>query len=82
MVNIIDNAPCKGNSLIIRLLPLQGVWFVCGLLTQGAALGYVVLPLRGVSLASFALPPSIDPLQNNKLRLNVCSYRLNLEKKE
>ena len=44
----------KGNSLIIRLLPLQGVWFVCGLLTQGAALGYVVLPLWGVSLASFA----------------------------
>ena len=43
MVNIIDNAPCKGNTLIIRLLPLQGVWFVCGLLTQGAALGYVLL---------------------------------------
>ena len=46
----------KGNSLIIRLLPLQGVGFVCGLLTQGAALGYVVLPLRGVSLASFDTP--------------------------
>ena len=56
MVNIIDNAPCKGNSLIIRLLPLQGVWLVCGLLAQGAALGYVVLPLRGVSLASFDTP--------------------------
>ena len=26
------------------------------LLTQGAALGYVVLPLRGVSLASFDTP--------------------------
>ena len=25
MVNIINNAPCKGNTLIIRLLPLQGV---------------------------------------------------------
>ena len=46
----------KGNTLIIRLLPLQGVGFVCGLLTQGAALGYVVLPLRGVSLASFDTP--------------------------
>ena len=46
----------KGNTIIIRLLPLQGVWFVCGLLTQGAALGYVVLPLRGVSLASFDTP--------------------------
>ncbi len=26
------------------------------LLTQGVALGYVVLPLRGVSLASFDTP--------------------------
>ena len=26
------------------------------LLTQGAALGYVVLPLRGVTLASFDTP--------------------------
>ena len=68
----------KGNSLIIRLLPLQGVWFVCGLLTQGAALGYVVLPLWGVSLASFALPPSIYPLQNDKKRLNACGYSLSL----
>ena len=56
----------KGNSLIIRLLPLQGVWFVCGLLTQGAALGYVVLPLRGVSLASFA--PSYN---FNRLLFNI-----------
>ena len=54
---------------------------VC-LLTQGAALGYVVLPLRGVSLASFALPPSIYPLQNDKKRLNACGYSLSLEKKE
>ena len=28
MVNIINKAPCKGNTLIIKLLPLQGVWFV------------------------------------------------------
>ena len=54
-VFIMNNAPCKGNSLIIRLLPLQGVRFVC-LLTQGAALGYVLLPLRGVTLASFDTP--------------------------
>ena len=27
---------------------------MCGMFTQGAALGYVVLPLRGVPLASFA----------------------------
>ena len=30
IVYIINNAPCKGNTLIIiRLLPLQGVWVVC-----------------------------------------------------
>ena len=29
-----------------------------GLLTQGVALGYVVLPLRGVSLVSFDTLPS------------------------
>ena len=29
IVYIMNNAPCKGNTLIIRLLPLQGVWFVC-----------------------------------------------------
>ena len=28
MVYIMNNAPCKGNTLIIRLLPLQGVWLV------------------------------------------------------
>ena len=28
-VFIMNNAPCKGNTLIIRLLPFQGVWFVC-----------------------------------------------------
>ena len=35
-------------------------------LTQGAALGYVVLPLRGVSLASFA--PSYN---FNRLLFNI-----------
>ena len=36
------------------------------LLTQGAALGYMVLPLRGVSLASFA--PSYN---SNRLLFNI-----------
>ena len=36
------------------------------LLTQGAALGYVVLPLWGVSLASFA--PSYN---SNRLLFNI-----------
>ena len=35
------------------LLPLQGVWGVWVPFTQGAALGYVLLPLRGVPLVSF-----------------------------
>ena len=56
MVYIMNNAPCKGNSLIIRLLPLQGVGLVLGIFTQGAALGYVLLPLRGVPLVSFDTP--------------------------
>ena len=57
MVYIMSNAPCKGNTLIIKLLPLQGVWLMCGMFTQGVALGYVVLPLRGVPLATFDTPP-------------------------
>ena len=43
----------KGNTLIIRLLPLQGVGLVWRIFTQGVALGYVLLPLRGVLLVSF-----------------------------
>ena len=37
-------APCKGNTLIIRLLPLQGECR-CGVVmfTQGSALGYVII---------------------------------------
>ena len=38
------------------LLPLQGVGAVWVPFTQGAALGYVLLPLRGVTLASFYTP--------------------------
>ena len=46
----------KGNTLIIRLLPLQGVGGVWVPFTQGAALGYVLLPLRGVLFMSFDTP--------------------------
>ena len=45
-VFIMNNAPCKGNTLIIRLLPLQGVGLVWRIFTQGVALGYVLLPLQ------------------------------------
>ena len=38
----------KGKSLIIRLLPLQGVGVVWRIFTQGAALGYVLLGFQPV----------------------------------
>ena len=38
------------------LLPLQGVGAVWVPFTQGAALGYVLLPLRGVLFMSFDTP--------------------------
>ena len=53
---MLNRAPCKGNSLIIRLLPLQGVGLVWRIFTQGVALDYVLLPLRGVLLVSFDPP--------------------------
>ena len=46
MVYIMSNAPCKGNTIIIRLLPLQGVWGCRDIMfTQGVALGYVIIGL-------------------------------------
>ena len=47
------------------LLPLRGVGVVWVPFTQGAALGYVLLPLRGVLFMSFDTPSSyclIKPL--------------------
>ena len=66
---MLNSAPCKGNSLIIRLLPLQGVGLVLRIFTQGVALGYVLLPLRGVLLVSFdtpSTPPSEVLPQNSQ----------------
>ena len=48
----------EGQHLNNSAFALAGRMGRVRLLTQGAALGYVVLPLRGVSLASFA--PSYD----------------------
>ena len=50
----VSKAPCKGNSLInclefLKLLPLQGDRFA-SVITQGAALGYELLPFLGVLL--------------------------------
>ena len=48
------------------LLPLQGVWGVGVPFTLGAALGYVLLPLRGVPLVSF------DTLTSKQELLQYC----------
>lgn len=42
------------------LLPFQGVWLVLDIFTQGAAQGYVLLPLQGVPLVSFDTPSPED----------------------
>ena len=48
----IGNAPCKGKSFmyylgVLKLLPLQGD-NLASITTQGAALGYELLPFQGV----------------------------------
>ena len=48
--------PVRAKALIIRLLPLQGVRLVWRIFTQDVALGYVLLPLRGVLFVSFGAP--------------------------
>ena len=49
------------------LLPLRGVGVVWVPFTQGAALGYVLLPLRGVPLVSFDTLPlkTTAPTEDN-----------------
>ena len=48
----INKAPCKGKSIVnclilLKLLPLQGDK-LASMITQGAALGYELLPFQGV----------------------------------
>ena len=48
----INKAPCKGKSfvnclILLKLLPLQGDK-LASMITQGAALGYELLPFQGV----------------------------------
>ena len=48
----VNKAPCKGKSfenclILVKLLPLQGDK-LASMITQGAALGYELLPLQGV----------------------------------
>lgn len=48
------------------LLPLRGVWGVWVPFTQGAALGYVLLPLRGVPLVSFDFTFALSDINYKK----------------
>nr|WP_294826907.1 hypothetical protein [Prevotella sp.] len=48
----VNKAPCKGKSfenclILVKLLPLQGDK-LASMITQGAALGYELLPFQGV----------------------------------
>ena len=48
----VNEAPCKGKSfenclILVKLLPLQGDK-LASMITQGAALGYELLPFQGV----------------------------------
>ena len=50
----VNKAPCKGKSfenclILVKLLPLQGDK-LASMITQGAALGYELLPFQGVLL--------------------------------
>ena len=58
------------------LLPLQGVGAVWVPFTQGAALGYVLLPLRGVLFMSFDTP-STQPLTSRGCSCLSCTNKAN-----
>ena len=63
------NIIVRAKALIIRLLPLQGVRLVWRIFTQDVALGYVLLPLRGVLFVSFDTPSYVFlPLRTLLLR--------------
>ena len=48
-----EHPTCKGNSIEPQIVALTGRNAHWSLYTQGVALGYVVLPLRGVPLTTF-----------------------------
>ena len=47
---ITTKRPVRAKALIINAFALTGRFVVWGTFTQGVALGYVLLPLRGVLL--------------------------------
>ena len=52
--------PVRAKALIINAFALAGRFAIFNPYTQGAALGYVLLPLRGVLFMSFDTPSSYD----------------------
>ena len=49
--------PARAKALIINAFALTGRIVIGGFLPQGVALGYVLLPLRGVLLRLLTHPP-------------------------
>ena len=52
----IAKRPVRAKALIINAFALTGRIVFGGFLPQGVALGYVLLPLRGVLFVSFGAP--------------------------
>lgn len=59
--------PARAKALIINAFALTGRIVICDTFTQGDALGYVLLPLRGVLFMSF------DTLTSKQELLQYCS---------
>ncbi|MDY4565996.1 MAG: hypothetical protein SPD86_02800, partial [Prevotella sp.] len=54
--------PVGAKALIINAFAPTGRIVICDTFTQGVALGYELLPLRGVLFMSFDTPPFFNPL--------------------
>ena len=65
--------PVGAKALIINAFALTGRIMICDTFTQGAALGYVLLPLRGVQLRFFDTRSSYSMLYNIR-RMNLIPY--------
>ena len=55
-MRILNTLPVRAKALIINAFALTGRIVICDTFTQGGALDYVLLPLRGVLLWLLTLP--------------------------
>ena len=69
----IAKRPVRAKALIINAFALTGRIVFGGFLPQGVALGYVLLPLRGVLLRFFDTRSSYSMLYNIR-RMNPIPY--------